>query len=73
MQSPQHHTGMTAAALAKQRPRQLLPLPQPIPAALDTRVKSVQGVEAVLTSMRGRLQVRVELSEVTRQWDTDLE
>jgi hypothetical protein len=48
---------MTAAALAKQRPRQLLPLPQPIPAALDTRVKSVQGIEAVLTSMRGRLQV----------------
>jgi hypothetical protein len=57
MQSRQHHTGMTAAALAKQRPRQLLPLPQPIPAALDTRVKSVQGVEAVLASMRGRLQV----------------
>ncbi|WIA28541.1 hypothetical protein OEZ86_011083 [Tetradesmus obliquus] len=57
MQPPQHHTGMTAAALAKQRPRQLLPLPQPIPAALDTRVKAVQGIEAVLTSMRGRLQV----------------
>ncbi|WIA08483.1 hypothetical protein OEZ85_007919 [Tetradesmus obliquus] len=57
MQPPQHHTGMTAAALAKQRPRQLLPLPQSIPAALDTRVKAVQGIEAVLTSMRGRLQV----------------
>lgn len=58
MQAPQHHNGTTAAALAKQRPRQLLPLPQPIPVTLDTRVKHVQGIEAVLLGMRGRLQVR---------------
>lgn len=56
----QHHTSMTAAAAAKQRPRQLQPLPQPIPTALDTRVKDVQSIEAVLLGMRGRLQVRAD-------------
>lgn len=47
---------MTAAAAAKQRPRQLLPLPQPIPTALDTRMVVVQGIDSLLQNMRGRLQ-----------------
>lgn len=53
----QHHAAMTATAAAKQRPRQLLPLPQPIPAALDTRVVAVQGIDNMLQDMRGRLQL----------------
>eukprot|EP00878_Enallax_costatus_P007658 GHUV01008017.1.p1 GENE.GHUV01008017.1~~GHUV01008017.1.p1 ORF type:complete len:401 (+),score=143.11 GHUV01008017.1:2658-3860(+) len=52
----QHHAAMTATAMAKQRPRQLLPLPQPIPTALDTREVAVQGIGNMLQDMRGRLQ-----------------
>lgn len=54
----QHHAALTAAAAGKQRPRKLLPQPQPIPLALDTRVVQPQAIDGLLRDMRGRLQVR---------------
>jgi len=57
-QPQQHHTTMTAAAVAKQRPRQLKPLPQPIAVQLDTKVVQQESIDEVLSNMRGRLQVR---------------
>jgi hypothetical protein len=48
---------MTAAAAAKQRPRQLKPLQQPIPVGLDTKVVQEEAMNDLLSKMRDRLQV----------------